>query len=149
MGSGATTPAQLIADLRAVSDPLLGMLQGADTEGAWLQAWAEPGAVRNRRHHAYAATIRGLLERERWRLQEAGSKPCPIAGAQAAADLGAAAEAARAAQDAAVIEAPPLTDQEARELARTRSRTADEQAALTRHRLAERWALGVVRWYKP
>lgn len=142
VGSGATTPAQLIADLRATADPLLGMLQGADAEGAWLQAWGELGAVRNRQRFAYAATIRGLLEREGWALQEAGPEPCPAAGAQAAADLAAAAEEARAAQDAAVIEALPLTDLEAQELARKRSRTPEEDAALSRHRIAARWALG-------
>jgi hypothetical protein len=36
VGSGATDPAQLIADLRAVADPLYGQLAAADAEGAWL-----------------------------------------------------------------------------------------------------------------
>ena len=143
VGSGATDPAQLIRDLRAISDPLLGMLEGADAEGAWLQAWAELGAVRNRQRFAYAATIRGLLEREGWALQQPGPEPCPIAGAQAAADLGAAAEAARAAQDQAVIEARTLSNQEAQALARRRCLESDERAALIRHRIASRWALGV------
>ena len=142
VGSGAATPAQLIRDLRAVSDPLLGVLQEADDHGAWLEAWAELGAVRNRQRFAYRATIAGLLEREGWALQAPGPEPCPIAGAQAGADLAAAAAEARAAADAAVIEALPLSDQEARELTRKRSRTPDEQAQLARHRLAERWALG-------
>jgi hypothetical protein len=38
VGSGSTDPAQLIADLRAVADPLLGQLQ--DAGDAWLGAWA-------------------------------------------------------------------------------------------------------------
>jgi hypothetical protein len=139
VGSGATDPARLIADLRAVSDPLLGVLEGAGD--AWLQAWAELGAVRNRQRHAYRATIAGLLEREGWELQAPGPEPCPAAGAQAAADLLAIAEAALAAEDRAVIDALPLTDAEAQTLARRRTLEPAERAALTRHRLAARWGL--------
>ena len=142
VGSGATDPAQLIADLRAVSDPLLGQLEGGDNCGAWLQAWAELGATRNRQRFAYRATIAGLLLREGWELQAPGPAPCPAAGAQATADLQAIAAAALAAEDQALIAADPLTDQEAADLARRRQLEPSERAALQRYRLAQRWALG-------
>jgi hypothetical protein len=61
VGSGATKPAELIAKLRAVSDPLLGMLESAGADGAWLQAWGELGAYRNRQRHAYRVSLAGLL----------------------------------------------------------------------------------------
>jgi hypothetical protein len=141
VGSGATDPAQLIADLRAVADPLYGQLADADAEGAWLAAWAELGAQRNRQRFAYRASIAGLLEREGWELQAPGPEPCPAAGAVAAAALKAAANAYRDAADQAVIEARPLTDQEAAELAQCRRLEPLDQAALKRHRLAERWGL--------
>lgn len=141
VGSGSTDPAQLIADLRAVADPLLGQLQ--DAGDAWLTAWGELGAHRNRQRFAYRATIAGLLERsEGWELQAPGPDPCPIAGAVVGAELKAAAVAAREALDQAVIAAPLLQAAEATELQRRRRLDADEQAALDRFRLAERWGLG-------
>ena len=141
VGTGATDPAQLIADLRAGTDPLYGQLDAADAEGAWLAAWAELGAQRNRQRYAYRATIAGLLEREGWELQAPGPEPCPAAGAVAAADLQAAAAAYRDAADQAVIGARPLTELEAAELAKRRRLEPLDQAALKRHRLAERWGL--------
>jgi hypothetical protein len=142
VASGATDPADLIRHLRAVTDPLLGQLEGGDAEGAWLEAWAELGAHRNRQRFAYAATIRGLLQAEGWQLQAPGPEPCPAAGAQAAAELQAIAEAAQAAEDQAVIDAPTLSDQEAAELARRRRKLEPaERAALDRHRLAAAWGL--------
>jgi hypothetical protein len=142
VGSQATDPAQLIADLQAVADPLYGQLQAGDAEGAWLQAWAELGAHRNRQRYAYAATIAGLLEAEGWELQAPAPAPCPIAGAQATADLKAAALAAREALDQAVIAAPLLEPTAAAALQRRRKLEPAERAALDRFRLAERWALG-------
>jgi hypothetical protein len=142
VGSGATDPAELIAALQAVTDPLLGQLEAGGADGAWLAAWAELGATRNRQRFAYRATIAGLLQAEGWELQAPGPEPCPAAGAQAAADLRTIAEAAQAAEDQAVIEAEALTDQEAAELARRRRRLEPtERAALDRHRLAAAWGL--------
>ena len=141
VGSGATDPQQLIADLRAVADPLLGQLEGGDAEGIWLDAWAELGAHRNRQRFAYRATIAGLLEREGWERQAPGPEPCAAAGAQATADLEAIALAALAAEDQAVIDAPVLTNQQAAELGKRRRLEPADRAALDRHRLSERWAL--------
>ena len=141
VGSGATNPSELIRDLRSVADPLYGELAAGDAEGAWLDAWAELGAQRNRQRFAYRATITGLLERERWELQAPGPEPCPVAGAQAAADLKAAALAYSAAADQAVIDARPLTGQEAAELAKQRHLEPLDQAALKRHRLVAAWGL--------
>jgi hypothetical protein len=143
VGSGATDPAQLIADLRAVTDPLYGQqLADADAEGAWLAAWGELGANRNRQRYAYRATIAGLLEREGWALQAPGPLPCPVAGAVAAADLQAAAAAYRDAADQAVIAAPLVQATEATELQRRRRLEPSDQAALARFRLTSRWGLG-------
>lgn len=140
VGSGSSDPAQLIAALRAGTDPLLGQLQ--DAGDAWLQAWAELGAHRNRQRFAYRATIAGLLERDGWALQAPGPAPCPIAGALVGDELKAAAIAAREALDQAVIAAPLLQAAEAAELQRRRRLEPSEQAALDRFRLAERWGLG-------
>lgn len=141
VGSGATDPQQLIADLRAVADPLLGQLEGGDAEGIWLDAWAELGAYRNRQRFAYRATIAGLLEREGWERQAPGPEPCAAAGAQATADLEAIALAALAAEDQAVIDAPVLTDQQAAELGKRRKLEPADRAALDRLRLSKRWGL--------
>lgn len=140
VGSGATDPAQLIRDLRAVADPLFGQLQ--DAGEPWLEAWAQLAAIRNRQRYAYRVTIAGLLEREGWQLQAPGPAPCPAAGAQASLDLGEIAEAAQAAEDASVIEAEPITEVEAYALGRRRKLTPQDRAALDRHRLVKRWGLG-------
>jgi hypothetical protein len=141
VGSGSTDPAELIRHLRAATDPLLGVLEGGDAEGAWLEAWAELGAHRNRQRFAYRATIAGLLVAEGWELQAPGPDPCPAAAAQATAELGAIATAAQAAEDQALIDAPALTDQEAAALARRRRLPEAESLALDRHRLAAAWGL--------
>jgi hypothetical protein len=140
VGSGSTVPAELIRHLQAVTDPLFGQLQAAGD--AWLQAWAELGAYRNRQRHAYRATIAGLLEIEGWQLQAPGPEPCTATGAQAGADLAAIAADAQAAEDRAVLTAELLSDAEAAKLQRRRQITPEERAALDRYRLAERWAIG-------
>jgi len=142
VGSGATNPADLIRHMRAVSDPLLGVLESSGADGAWLEAWAELGAVRNRQRFAYRATIGGLLEAEGWARQELGPEPCPIAGEKEAEELQAIAEHAQAAEDLAMLTAELLTPEAAKALAEARRKlTAAEDAALERFRLMERWAL--------
>jgi hypothetical protein len=143
VGSGATDPAQLLADLRAVSGRLLGELEAGDDMGAWVQAWAELGAHRNRQRFAYRATIAGLLEREGWQLQAPGPEHCPAAAAAITAELAAIAVEAQDAEDAALIAAPPLTTAEATELQRRRRTLGpSDRAALDRFELAQRWGLG-------
>ena len=143
VGSGATDPAELIAHLRAVSDPLLGVLEAIGPDRAWLQAWAELGAHRNRQNFAYRATLAGLLQAEGWELQAPGPAPCPEAAKLIADRLQAIAAAALAAEDQALIEAEPITAAEAAELDRRRRQLEpSERAALKRYKLAARWALG-------
>jgi hypothetical protein len=142
VGSGATNPGQLIAHLRAVSDPLLGMLEAAGADGAWLQAWAELGAHRNRQRFAYRATLAGLLQAEGWELQAHGPEPDQEHAAQLHKELGEIATDAQAAEDRALIEAEPITADEAAKLARRRQLEPSERASLARFRLAERWGLG-------
>ena len=141
VGSGATDPSQLIADLRAVADPWLGMLEAAGADGAWLQAWAKLGAHRNRQRHAYRATLRGLLQAEGWELQAQGPEPDQEHAAQLHKELGEIAAAAQAAEDAALIEADPLTPDEAADLARRRDLSEGERAQLDRFRLALQWGM--------
>jgi hypothetical protein len=141
VGSGATDPAELIAKLRAVSDPLLGVLEAAGADGAWLQAWAELGAHRNRQRFAYRATLAGLLQAEGWELQAQGPEPDQQHAAELHGELGTIAAAALATEDQALIEAEPITATEAAELARRRQLEPSERASLARFRLAERWGL--------
>ena len=141
VGSGAPDPAQLITDLRAAADRLLGVLEAAGADGAWLQAWAELGAQRNRQRFAYRATLAGLLQAEGWELQAQGPEPDEEHAAQLHKDLGEVAAAALAAEDRALLEAEPITALEAAELARRRQLEPSERASLARFRLAERWGL--------
>jgi len=142
VGSGTTEPAELIAHLRAVSDPLLGVLESAGADGAWLQAWAELGAHRNRQRFAYRATLAGLLQAEGWQLQAQGPEPDAEHASKLHEALGLIASAAQAAEDQALMEAEPITVQEAAELARRRQLEPSERASLARFRLAERWGMG-------
>jgi hypothetical protein len=141
VGSGAPDPAQLIANLRAVSDPLLGVLESAGSDGVWLQAWAELGAHRNRQRFAYRATLAGLLQSEGWERQGQGPEPDDEHAGVLHKDLGMIAAAALAAEDQAVIDAEPITAAEADELQRRRQLEPNERASLARFRLAERWGM--------
>lgn len=143
VGSGATDPEALLEALRAVADPLLGVLESAGADGAFLRYWAERGAQINRQRYAYRATIAGLLEAEGWELQAPCPAPCAAAAAEVSAELAAIAEAATAAADAAVIDAPLIAAPEALALRRRRRRLEPpERVALDRFELAERWGLG-------
>jgi len=144
VGSGATDPARLIAELRASTDPLLGALEAPADGGACLEAWAEMSAHRNRQRLAYAATIAGLLQREGWALQAPEPKRADAEdlARSIAESLGEITDMALWAEDSAVIEAEPLSPEEAEALARRRTLQPAERAALQRHRLALRWGLG-------
>jgi hypothetical protein len=149
-GSGDPNPTKLLRRLGEHEKAIVTQLvaAGVDLErgtvGPWLLLWAQLAATRNRQRLAYAATVRGLLEREGYDATEAE----PLAGAAvadaaaAAATLEAIAAEAQAAADAAVIAAEPLTAAEARELARKRKHTPTERAQLARYRIAEAWGLG-------
>lgn len=146
VGSGATDPARLIADLQAATAPLRHHRLLADLQAAgdpWLQAWAELGAHRNRQRHAYRATIAGLLQAEGWELQ-APEPPRP--DAQELADcislaLNEIASIAAEAEDHALLSAPSLTSNEARDLEGKRGLEPAEKNALARHKLLSRWGL--------
>ena len=142
VGSGATDPAALISDLKNTTDPLLGALQESGPEEAWLKAWGELGAIRNRQTFAYRASVAGLLEQEGWALQAPGSDPCPEAAAAITAELRAIRDGKRDAKQQAILSAEPLTAPEAAALERRRTLEPWEDAALERYRVADRWALG-------
>ncbi|MBU6353391.1 MAG: DUF3854 domain-containing protein [Cyanobacteria bacterium REEB498] len=142
VGSGAKTPDQLLADLRATTSPLRQLLEAGDPDGAWLRAWAEMGAVRNRQRHAYQATIAGLLQAEGWALQ-APVKPAGEAVVKYVSEaLGEIREAEVKARYDGIRAAELLDDAAADALRRKRQRTEAERHQLERHDLARRWALG-------
>lgn len=149
IGSGDTSPAALLQHLARCESRLLADLVGAagwepsaTNESPWLRCWLELAAIRNRQAAAYAPTVAGLLEAEGWAVaQPAGLESSPVTR-EAAADLEVIAAAATAAEDAAVIEAEPLTDAEATDLSKRRKLEPSERAALKRHRIAAAWGLG-------
>jgi ribonuclease HI len=150
IGSGDTSPADLLKHLAATEAQLLAALVGAagwqpsaTNESPWLRCWLEMAAHRNRQSHAYSATIAALLEGEGWTVTTtAPAAEDVVLVAEASADLGDIAKAAQAAEDAAVIAAAPITAAAAADLADKRRRTPAEQAQLQRHRIAARWGLG-------
>lgn len=64
VGSGDTRPAQLIRWLKASTDPLLGELEAAAADGAWLQARAVaipwPSAARHHKKEKVLTTAQRL-----------------------------------------------------------------------------------------
>ncbi|MFM7269710.1 MAG: DUF3854 domain-containing protein [Vulcanococcus sp.] len=148
IGSGDTTPAGLLDHLARCESRLLADLVGAagwdpaaSNESPWLRCWLELAAHRNRQSHCYAPTVAAMLEAEGWAVSTDAPRPPAELLQQAAAELAEIAEEAQAAADAAVIAATPISDQEARELARKRRRSAEERAQLARHHLDRRWGL--------
>jgi hypothetical protein len=141
VGSGATDRRQLIADLKAVSDPLFGELDAAGANGVWLEAWAALGAIRNRQRFAYRATIAGLLEREGWALQDSSTSPVGMDEELAASLLKPIAEEQLKAQDRTLVDAPAISPEAAAVLAAKQRLNPADQLALKRFQLAERWAL--------
>lgn len=143
--SDATDPAQLIADLRRAGDPLLGELQAAGADGAWLQAWAELAAQRNAQAHAYSATIAGLLAREGWAVETPAAQDAGTLAAAAQSireALGEIASANKAAEELATLSAEPIDAAAAAELhKRRRKLEPSEQAAFNRYQLLQRWGL--------
>jgi hypothetical protein len=140
MGSGATDPEALLQDL-ARADRLLGALGETGPDLAWRRAWAELGAMRNRQHFAYRATIAALLKREGWSLQDPGPESCPIAGASLAADLKAIRDERKQAKLESILSAEPLSPMDAARLERRRTLEPKEAAALKRYRVADQWSL--------
>ena len=139
VGSGATNGRQLIRDLKAIADPLFGQLAAGDADGAWLTAWGELGAYRNRQRFAYGASIVGLLQTEGWAVNELKPDNCPDDGITATElKLIAAAESTLA--DAQLLKAPPLTDLEANALSKKQRLSPEEKNALQRYQLLTRWA---------
>lgn len=146
VGSGSFEPAELLKHQArhgaAIAAQLVGTIDYAGgTFGPWLPLWAELAAISNRQGLAYGATVRGLLEREGYACREATA---PIVSGQAIGEeLKAIAEAGQAAEDAAVIAAPLLSDQEAAELRQCRRRLQPaEKTQLARWRISKAWGLG-------
>ena len=141
VGSGHKQPNQLIADLRAVTDPLFGQLQ--DAGDPWLQAWATMAATRNRQRFNYGATVVDLLQREGW--TEASSSVPPAFGdpKQRAAEFKLQTEAAETRQVARLVTAEPITFYEANEIREIKpaDRSPEQKASLDRFDFTARWAL--------
>ncbi|MCP9798919.1 plasmid replication protein, CyRepA1 family, partial [Cyanobium sp. Lug-B] len=149
VGSGSFEAQQLLTHQAQHGAAIAAQLAGtvdlaAGTIGPWLPLWAQLAAATNRKALAYGSTVRALLEREGYRVIEAGalSPEAEAEAQQIAAELEQIAAAAQAADDAAVIAAEPLTAAEARELERKRKQSPAEAARLARYRVAEAWGLG-------
>ncbi|MEB3275837.1 MAG: DUF3854 domain-containing protein [Cyanobacteriota bacterium] len=151
IGSGDTTPAELLRHLARCEAQLLADLVGtagwdsaATNESPWLRCWLELAAHRNRQSHAYSATIAGLLEAEGWAVETpaADQSKARALVEQATAELQEIADAAIADADQAVITAEPISDREAAELTKRRRLSSTDRARLQRHRIAAAWGLG-------
>lgn len=149
IGCGSFEPAELLRHQSRHGAAILAQLAGtidaeAGSAGPWLPLWLKLAAISNRQAAAYGATVRGLLEREGYELVEAGALD-PMQAAEAAAigaELEQISDDAQAAEDAAVIAAPLLSDREALELQRRRRRTPAQRAQLARWRISKGWGLG-------
>jgi hypothetical protein len=143
--SDATDPAQLIADLRRAGDALLGELEALHPGGAFLQAWAELSAQRNRQAHAYAVSIAALLEREGWAVETPAAEDAQtlaLAAKGIREALGFISAGKKADEERAILTAEPIDAATAAELHRRRRELEpSEQAALSRYQLLQRWGL--------
>ena len=150
VGSGCFEPQQLLNHQAQHGAAIAAQLAGTvdlqtGSIGPWLPLWAELAAGSNRKALAYGATVRGLLEREGYRVVEAAEMG-PDEDMQARVitrDLKQLAEASQAAEDADTIAAELLTDAQAAELLKRRRRLQPAEAAqLRRWRIAKAWGLG-------
>jgi hypothetical protein len=149
VGSGSFEAQELLRHQSHHRAAIVAQLAGsADLEtrsiGPWLPLWAQLAATTNRQAAAYGATVRGLLEREGYRVIEAGAlTPAETTEAAAiSAELKAIAGEAQDAQDAAVMAAELLSDQQAQAIERKHHRTPAERAQLARWRISKTWGLG-------
>ena len=150
IGSGSFDADQLISSLDRHCAALVGQLLAAGgwsittpTTGPWVTAWARMAAHQNAEAQAYAATCTALLEREGYTVvQRAPLDPLDQAAAKAtSAHLKQISEAAQADDDARVIAAPLLDDDDARKLQRRGRLSPADRAALQRWRINRRWGL--------
>lgn len=148
IGSGALDPAGVVAALDRHCSAVVGQLVAAGgwsvstgETGPWLRLWAQLVAQQNREALAYGATVAALAEREGYRI-EAADRGGEALGETAGERLKGIAAAQLAAEDRAVIEAEPLTDQEAQELQRRRRLDPAQRAQLQRWRIDRAWGLG-------
>jgi len=142
VGSGNKNPAELIKDLKAVTDPLFGQLSDAGNE--WLDAWAEAGARRNRQRYCYGSTIVELLKREGWR-EAATSMPPDGAQRQRTSEFKEQTETIKRTQVARLVAAETISELEAREISKIAKpqRTEEQKASLERFELEERWCINL------
>lgn len=150
IGSGCFEPQQLLTHQARHGAAIAAQLAGtvdlaAGTIGPWLPLWAELASASNRKAMAYGATVRGLLEREGYRVIEADALD-PEAESHARAvsiRLREIAELQQEAEDHDTITAQLLTDAQAAELQQRRRRLQPAEAAqLRRWRIAKAWGLG-------
>lgn len=151
VGCGSTDPAALLGRLSEHEAAAVAQLLAAggwtpttNTAGPWLPCWAHLAATLNGQRLAYRATVLALLEREGYRIEAAAELP-PQQQATAgriADQLQAIAAANQFRADQVVIQAEPITDKEAAELAKRSRLSPVDRAKLQRHRIATAWGLG-------
>ena len=150
IGSGSGEPASLLRHLHEHEAAAVGQLLAAggweptsNSGGPWLPLWAELASTQNRQRHAFRATVLGLLQREGYRLTTAEALAAEqiSAARQVREQLQTIATKTQAAEDLAIQQAEPLTDQEAAKLEAKQRRRPEERAQLQRWRIARAWAL--------
>lgn len=144
VGCGSICPDQLMLHLSHHHHVVVGQLAAAGmnlsagTTGPWLPFWAQLAAQQNRARLTFLATVAGLLTREGYRARQATEKRDAICPKMLR-------ELAKAEHEAAhdrVLEAPVLTDEEARKLENRRGRLSPaERAQLQRWRVDRTWNL--------
>lgn len=150
MGSGATSPAELLEHLsvheaQCVAKLLsFGWVESTSSVGPWLQLWGELAALQNRQRLDYAQTVLGLLKREGYEVSWHPGGSEKTAKAIGAELKGIAAERSLE-EDLEVATAPLITKEEALHLKSERRRlTQGEAIRLRRWTVAQNWALGDV-----
>lgn len=148
-GSGCFEAQQLLTHQARHGAAIAAQLAGTvdlqtGTIGPWLPLWAELAALSNRKALAYGATVRGLLEREGYRVIEAGALDLDgeMHAKALAMQLRQLAELQQEAEDHDTITAQLITDSEAADLLKRRRLQPAERAQLRRWRIAKAWGLG-------
>ena len=150
VGSGCFEAQQLLTHQARHGAAIAAQLAGTvdlqtGSIGPWLPLWAELAALSNRKALAYAATVRGLLEREGYRVIEADALDIQgeVDAKTIAIRLRELAQLQQEAEDQDTIAAQLLTDAQAAELLKRRRRLQPAEAAqLRRWRIARAWGLG-------
>ncbi|WP_338463101.1 plasmid replication protein, CyRepA1 family (plasmid) [Synechococcus elongatus IITB7] len=145
-GNGAIDPTEVAEGLNSHKAVALAQIAQAGIKigepvaaQAYLQAWAELAARRNREGLAYAATVEELLRANGFIPQQWNGVIDPFHQAACSAIQRETAEALTEAETIAILNAQNITSADAELIANEEVVTAQEQAELKRYQLLQRW----------